>query len=197
MPGERVKNQGGAPVRTRETALARKMRCPLRMRAPSSLIGALLLLIPVSFLSMSCAKVQSHFIVPNMTLKVIDYAIQEPWLFAMNLGRKALFVLGFHEPYAPGWGYSPVYILAWTTAIAGICLVLRQAQGSRWTLLIPAIISLTQFIAIVIVYPKGERLIVPVHILLLPYCAAAVWFAVNRRSSEDANASLMPNRTST
>ena len=28
----------------------------------------------------------------------------------MNLGRKALFVLGFYEPYAPGWGYSPVYI---------------------------------------------------------------------------------------
>ena len=41
---------------------------------------------------------------------MIEYAISEPGLFAMNLGRKALFVLGFYEPYAPGWGYSPVYI---------------------------------------------------------------------------------------
>jgi cardiolipin synthase len=36
------------------------------MRVPSPVIGALLLLIALFFLSVSCAKVQSHFIVPNM-----------------------------------------------------------------------------------------------------------------------------------
>ena len=60
---------------------------------------------------------------------VIEYAITEPRLFALNLGRKALFVLGFYEPYAPGWGYSPVYILTWTTAIAGAWLAVRKRQG--------------------------------------------------------------------
>jgi hypothetical protein len=44
--------------------------------------------------------------------------------------------------------------------------------------LIPLLISLTQFIAIVIVYPKGERLVVPIHTLLVPYAAVAAWSAV-------------------
>ena len=131
------------------------------------------------------------------TASVIEYAITEPRLFALNLGRKALFVLGFYEPYAPGWGYSPVYILTWTTAMAGLWLVVRNRQGSLWPMLIPAIVSVTQFIAIVIVYPKGERLVVPVHVVLIPYCAAAAWFALNRRSSEAANVNLIASRTST
>lgn len=133
----------------------------------------------------------------EFTATVIEYAIQEPGLFAMNLGRKALFVLGVHEPYAPGWGYSPVYILTWITAMAGIWLAVKRRRGSIWPVLIPAMISFTQFVAIVVVYPKGERLIVPVHIMLLPYCATAVWFALNRRSSDAANVNLMASRTNT
>ena len=133
----------------------------------------------------------------DYTASVIEYAITEPWLFTLNLGRKALFVLGFYEPYAPGWGYSPVYILTWTTAVAGLWLALQHRHGSIWPLLVPAIVSATQFIAIVIVYPKGERLVVPVHIVLIPYCATAVWWALNKRSSEAANVNLIASRTST
>ena len=81
--------------------------------------------------------------------------------------------------------------------MAGIWLVVKKRRGSIWVLLMPAMIALTQFIAIVIVYPKGERLIVPVHIMLLPYCASAAWFAVNSRSSEAANVSRTASRTST
>jgi hypothetical protein len=73
----------------------------------------------------------------------------------------------------------------------------KQRRGSIWPVLMPAMIALTQFIAIVIVYPKGERLIVPVHIMLVPYCASAVWFALNSRSSEAANVNLMASRTNT
>ena len=46
--------------------------------------------------------------------------------------------------------------------------------------MIPLLISLTQFIAIVIVYPKGERLVVPVHTLLIPYVGVAFWYLVRR-----------------
>ena len=67
--------------------------------------------------------------ISDIAASVIEYAIQEPGLFAMNLGRKALFVLGFYEPYAPGWGYSPVYILTWTTAMAGIWLAVKRRRG--------------------------------------------------------------------
>jgi hypothetical protein len=36
---------------------------------------------------------------------------------------------------------------------------------------VPALIAVTQFVAVVIVYPKGERLIVPFYMLLVPYSA--------------------------
>ncbi len=121
-----------------------------------------------------------RFGISDITATVIEYAITEPGLFAMNLGRKALFVLGFYEPYAPGWGYSPVYILTWMTAVAGIWLAMKHRQGSPWPILIPLIVSVTQFIAIVIVYPKGERLVVPIHTLLIPYAATAAWYLLAR-----------------
>ena len=131
------------------------------------------------------------------TATVIEYALTEPRLFALNLGRKALFVLGFYEPYAPGWGYSPVYILTWTTAMAGLWLAARRRKGSIWPIMIPLLIAATQFIAIVIIYPKGERLVVPIHTLLIPYSAVAIWFALNRRTSEAANSNRSASLTST
>jgi len=109
------------------------------------------------------------------TVQVIEYAIGAPRLFLMHLGRKALFVLGFFEPYAPGWGYSPVYIAVWTTALAGMTLARRSGQTPTIPLLLPAIVAVTQLVALAIVYPKGERLILPVHTLLVPYSAIAVY----------------------
>jgi hypothetical protein len=131
------------------------------------------------------------------TAVVVEYAIQQPAAFAANIGRKFLFVLGFYEPYAPGWGYSPVYIATWISAIAGLWLAARNRRGEVWPILIPAIVAAVQFAAIVVIYPKGERLVVPVHVVLIPYSAAAIWFALNRRSSEDANVNLIASRTNT
>ena len=138
-----------------------------------------------------------RFGISDVAAPVFEYAIQQPRLFAINLGKKAVFVLGFYEPYVPGWGYSPVYILTWTSALAGLWLAVRRRNGSIWPILIPALIALTQYIAIVVVYPKGERLVVPIHTLLIPYSAAAVWFALNSRSSEAANVNRIASRTST
>ena len=121
--------------------------------------------------------IYQRFGISDLTATVIEYAINAPGRFALNIGRKALFALGFYEPYAPGWGYSPVYIAVWTTAVAGVILVLRSGQPAI-VVLLPALIALTQFIAVVIVYPKGERLIVPIHTLLVPYSAVTVWHAM-------------------
>ncbi len=109
------------------------------------------------------------------TAQVIEYAITAPGSFALNLGRKALFVLGFFEPYAPGWGYSPVYIAVWVTAAAGLVFAIRTGQTPAIPLIVPALIAITQFAALVVVYPKGERLILPVYILLVPYSSIAVY----------------------
>lgn len=143
------------------------------------------------------APIYQRLHLDDHTAIVVEYAIQRPAAFAANLGRKFVFVLGFYEPYAPGWGYSPVYIATWLSAIAGLWLVIRNRQGAIWPLLIPAVFALIQFLAIVVIYPKGERLIVPVHVVLIPYSAAAVWLAVNSRSSDAANVNLIASRTNT
>lgn len=120
------------------------------------------------------AAVYQRLRISDPTATVIEYAITAPGRFAANLGRKALFALGFYEPYAPGWGYSPVYIAVWITAMAGLFVALRSGQPVM-VVLLPALIAITQFIAVVIVYPKGERLIVPIHTLLVPYSAITAW----------------------
>jgi len=111
--------------------------------------------------------------ISEFTSIVIEYAITAPGQFAFGLGRKALFALGFYEPYAPGWGYSPVYIAVWTSAVWGLLLAVRRSDS--WLVAtLPALVAITQYVALVIVYPKGERLIVPIHTLLVPYaCIAA------------------------
>jgi hypothetical protein len=143
------------------------------------------------------AATYSRLGIGEHTAVVLEYAIQQPSAFAANMGHKLLFVLGYYELYAPGWGYSPVYIATWISALAGLWLAIRNRRGEIWPLLIPAIVSVIQFVAIVVIYPKGERLVVPVYVVLLPYSAAAAWFALNSRSSEAANVNLMASRTST
>jgi hypothetical protein len=117
--------------------------------------------------------------VTEPTATVIEYAITAPTVFAQNLGRKALFALGFYEPYAPGWGYSPVYILIWTTAIAGLLIAVRRSSAP-FGAAIPALIAVSQYAAVVLVYPKGERLILPIHALLVPYSSLVLARLFNR-----------------
>jgi hypothetical protein len=120
--------------------------------------------------------------VSDLTAQVIEYAITAPGRFALHQGRKALFALGFYEPYAPGWGYSPVYIAVWVTALGGLAVALRLGTLPPAAVSIPALIAIVQFMAVVIIYPKGERLIVPIHTALLPYVPIALWAATNRRA---------------
>ena len=97
-------------------------------------------------------------------------------------------MLGFFEPYAPGWGYSPVYIAVWVLAIAGLTYSLRSADSPAIPLLLPALVAVTQLVALAVVYPKGERLILPVHTLLVPYSAIAIyrWSRAMRQNLSDS-----------
>jgi hypothetical protein len=121
-----------------------------------------------------------RFGIGGYTAEVVEYAIAAPGSFAANLGRKALFALGFYEPYAEGWGYSPVYIAVWTSALFGLGALLRQHPAPWIPVLLPLLIAITQYAAVVIVYPKGERLILPIHIMLVPYAAVAAYEALAR-----------------
>lgn len=123
--------------------------------------------------------------VDSHTIDVIEYAIAAPGSFAANLARKGLFVMGIYEPYAPGWGYSPVYLATWFAAMLGMVWLWRQQRMTPMSAMC-LLAAATQFVAIAIVYPKGERLILPVNILLIPYAAIAL---------ERAAALLAPSRS--
>jgi hypothetical protein len=116
---------------------------------------------------------------PN-TARVVEFALTAPSTFAMGIARKAAFALGVYEPYAPGWGYSPVYIAVWTSAIAGFIFARRKRLVPPMAVAIPLAIAVTQYVALVIVYPKGERLILPIHTLLAPYAAVAAHALLTR-----------------
>ena len=110
----------------------------------------------------------------DYTVQVIEYAITAPGTFARHQGRKALFALGFYEPYAPGWGYSPIYIAGWMLAVGGVLVAMRAARAPLSAILLPGVIAASQFMAVVMVYPKAERLILPIYALLTPYAGIAV-----------------------
>lgn len=139
-----------------------------------------------------------RFGISDNTARVIEFAIVAPGAFTRGLGRKALFALGFYESYAPGWGRSPVYIAVWTSAMAGIAIALRRARVPPLAAALPALVALTQFVAVVIVYPKGERLILPIHTLLAPYAALALAALAGAamRSVAPTSAAQYPHRPS-
>src|SRR6185295_10563471 len=113
--------------------------------------------------------------VNSITRQVVEYAITAPGAFARNLGRKALFALGDFEPYAAGWGYSLVFLGVSFGSAIGFVLAcrersrtaLRSGVAPAAIVCLPGLIALSQFLAVVVVYPKGERLILPFHILLI------------------------------
>ena len=110
----------------------------------------------------------------DYTAQVVEYAIVAPQAFLLHQGRKALFALGFYEPYAPGWGYSPIYIAGWLLAVAGFVVAMRSGRALRVAIVLPALVAASQLIAVVAVYPKAERLILPIYALLVPYAGIAV-----------------------
>ncbi len=135
------------------------------------------------------APLYQGFGISDHTATVIEYAITAPGLFAKHLGHKALFALGFYEPYAPGWGYSPVYVAVWASALVGLWLAVRRSERVI-PVLLPALIAVTQFVAVVIVYPKGERLIVPIYTMLVPYSAITAWHVMQTAAARRRRTSV-------
>jgi hypothetical protein len=121
------------------------------------------------------------------TRQVAEYALTAPGPFLQNLMNKALFALGYFDFYAPGWGYSAGLLMISVGSLAGLLLTIRSPACPLWLALLPALIALTQYVSVVIVYPKGMRLILPFHALMVPYAAVAVnalWNRVTPRLKE-------------
>ncbi|MGH9387094.1 MAG: hypothetical protein ACRD2N_22730 [Vicinamibacterales bacterium] len=119
------------------------------------------------------------------TRQVVEYALTAPALFFRNLFNKALFALGYFDFYAPGWGYSVGLLTLSIASVVGVALAIRAPAGPLWLVLLPALVALTQYVAVVVVYPKGMRLILPFHALMVPYAAVtanAIWRRLARRA---------------
>jgi hypothetical protein len=108
------------------------------------------------------------------TRRVVEYALTAPKPFFQNLLNKAVFALGYFDLYAPGWGSSIGLLMVSISSFAGVLLAVRNPAAPAWVALLPALVALTQYVAVVIVYPKGMRLILPFHALMVPYAAVAV-----------------------
>ena len=114
--------------------------------------------------------------------QVVEFAIVAPAAFIRLQGRKALFALGYYEPYAAGWGYSLIYILGWPMIAAGLVVSLRQCHRPRATILLPAVVAASQFVTVVAIFPGNERLILPIYALLAPYAGIGLgWAALAAR----------------
>lgn len=116
--------------------------------------------------------------VHEFTRIVIEYAIAAPGAFAANMFNKALFALGYYEPYAPGFGSSLVFLAVSVAGFAGLAMAVASKAVAPSVAIVPALIAFSQFAAVVLVYPKGERLILPFQAIFAIYAAVACdWLA--------------------
>lgn len=126
------------------------------------------------------AAFYNAFGVHEFTRIVIEYAITAPASFAANMGVKALFALGYYEPYAPGFGSSLVFLVVSIAGVAGVAMVVGGGAIPVGIAILPALIAFSQFAAVVLVYPKGERLILPFQTIFAAYAAVAIDRLVRR-----------------
>jgi hypothetical protein len=107
--------------------------------------------------------------------EVVNFARVAPRTFLEGLGRKALFTLGSFESLVPGSRAQPDLIATWVAAVAGGLLLVWPGVGVQASLLarsIPALVAFSHFVAVVLIFPNhGDRLILPMYVLLLPYAA--------------------------
>jgi len=108
---------------------------------------------------------------------VFEFARHAPQRFAVQLWRKAQYAFGYFAAFVPGSGYSPVLIIWWLVAVAGLVVTMRDGRPEP-PLAAPAraivmAIAASMFAAIVAIFPHHVRLYVPGYLMLLPYAGVA------------------------
>jgi hypothetical protein len=110
------------------------------------------------------------------TRMALDGAWHAPGAFVEGLGRKALYTLGVFGAYLPGRGWSPLLVVLWGVALAGMIRVGRSAGRHDPACWLPAAFAASHFAAVTLIFPHahGDRLILPFYVMLLPYVGAAI-----------------------
>ena len=118
-----------------------------------------------------------RFGVDPMVQAVAEYARQQPRNFARGLWRKAQYTLGWFEAIRERAGTSIFYIATWMMALAGAALLPWMApRRSLSVAMIPLLVAASHFAAVVLFQPHvyGDRLLMPLYMLLVPYAALPV-----------------------
>ncbi len=105
---------------------------------------------------------------------VLEFARHSPALFLRGLWRKLLYSLGLFGALVPGTSWAPALTVTWMSSVAGTIVAWRR-RADRIAFL-PLAVALSQLAAVVVVFPHVyvDRLLLPLYVLLLPYCALAV-----------------------
>ena len=89
------------------------------------------------------------------TQVVVEYVRHQPRAFLAGLSEKAKYTLGF-DAILPGSGRSNFYVVTWAAALAGLFLMSRTSPlGLGSATLIPALLALSHFAVVVMIFPHG------------------------------------------
>ena len=113
------------------------------------------------------------------TRAVVEYAYHAPGEFTTGLLRKAAYALGLESAFAvtrpaafaSTIGIHPTLPWIWMTALVGGVMLLVGGRPLTLAQLVPALVALSHFAAIVAIFPYSERLVLPFYALLVPYAA--------------------------
>jgi hypothetical protein len=108
------------------------------------------------------------------TQTVVEYARQQPRTFVRGLWAKARFTLGWFESSLAAAGTSWLYIATWLLAVLGVAMLpWTRTAMPRSAALVGALVALSHFAVLVVFLPYvyGDRMIVPLYVLLVPYAA--------------------------
>jgi hypothetical protein len=108
---------------------------------------------------------------------VVEYARQQPRAFGRGLWKKAQYTLGWFEAIRPDAGTSTFYLVTWMTALVGVAILPWVApRRSLIAAMIPLLVAVSHFAVVVVFQPHvyGDRLIMPLYVLLVPYAAVPV-----------------------
>lgn len=126
-------------------------------------------------------RLYERFGVEGHVRTVAEFAAQRPGEFIQHLGNKALYTIGFFRrsqlPGGDNMRTSWLYVGTWAFAAAGVGrLILGVHPTSSPAVWIGAVTALTHFAVMVLVIPfgYGDRYILPLYPLLLPYAAFAI-----------------------
>lgn len=126
------------------------------------------------------ARLYDRFQLNPYVAPVVEYAVQAPTEFASHLGRKAVYSVGLFDLSGLRRGLDGMsvwYFGVWCAVLVGAGRLVRSRTLREVTVIaLPGLVALSHLIVIALFNPynAGDRMMLPMYPLLIPYAAMAV-----------------------